>query len=178
MWRSSRRQRRGWTRWNGTTRTSGLAWLNENGPVETALRLANALAEFWHNRAHQHDGLVWMTKLLDQSGGEPGTRARAYGWAGNFAANRGDIVAARELHSACLPLDEQIDDKVHLGCVYNALGRDALVLGEYAEAERLLGEALDRFAALGDGDVLRAVEEIWALYSLGVAASEQGDAVR
>jgi DNA-binding CsgD family transcriptional regulator len=47
-----------------------------------------------------------------------------------------------------------------------------------AEAERLLAQALERFAALSDGGVLRAVEEIWALYSLGVSASEQGDAVR
>src|SRR5262249_49620847 len=70
---------------------TALAWHGDHGPVETALRLANALAEFWHNRAHQHDGLVWMTKLLDQPGGEPGTRARALGWAGNFAANHGDF---------------------------------------------------------------------------------------
>jgi hypothetical protein len=65
-----------------------------------------------------------MALFLDQPGGDPRTRARALGWAGNFAANHGDILAARELHAACLPLDEQIGDDVHLACVYNALGRE------------------------------------------------------
>src|SRR5262249_30025766 len=157
---------------------TALVWLSEHGPIDTALRLANALAEFWYLRAHQHDGRMWMTKLLCQPGGDPGPRARALGWAGNFAASDGDIVAAQELHAACLPLDEEIDDKVHLACVYNALGRDALALGEYAEAERLLGEALDRFASIGTGGVLMTAEEIWALYSLGETASAQCDSVR
>src|SRR5262249_43903666 len=153
------------------------------GYAVRALRLANVLAELWQNRGRLNEGRAWLTRLLQQPGDATRTRARALGWAGNFAWLQGDPVAARALHEQTLAIDQAIGDDVHTACALNALGRDALALGDYPAAERLLEDALGRFHALGVGEgkpggLLITVEERGARYSLGLTAYEQTDWAR
>jgi non-specific serine/threonine protein kinase len=162
---------------------TALQWLAEQAPIESALRLANVLAELWQRRGRLNEGRAWLTRLLHQPGDATRTRARALGWAGNFAWLQGDPIAARALHEQTLAIDQAIGDDVHTACVLNALGRDALALGDYPAAERLLEDALGRFQALGVGEVkpggvLITFEEMWTRYSLGLTAYEQMDWAR
>ena len=157
-----------------------LEFVSQHDPIEPALRMANVLAEFWQNRAYLSEGRAWMKRLLKRPGSEGMTRARATGWLGNFAAHQGDIVEAQALHEQTLAIDLQIGDEVHAACALNALGRDAIALGDYRKAEGLLEDALARFRALGPGKVqfggvLITGEETWTMYALGRAAFEQMD---
>ena len=67
---------------------------------------------------------------------------------------------------------------MHVACCLGALGRDALALGDYREAERLCEDSLSRFHALDERGAQVFLEEIWNLYTLGVAAFEQMDWAR
>ncbi len=149
---------------------TALGWFADNGPVESTLRFANALADLWQHRGYLIEGRSWMTRLLAQPGGEAGTRARALGWAGNFAWFQGDPIAARVLHGEALTLDRQIGDEEHTARVLGALSRDALALGDYRTAEQLGEQALRLCYALDVG-----IEELWTLYTLGIAAYAQGN---
>jgi non-specific serine/threonine protein kinase len=152
-----------------------LQFLDRRGLTQLALRLCNVLAELWQYRGYLSEGWVWMARVLERPGGELKTRGRALGWAGNFAWFQGDPLAARALHEQNLVIDQEIGDVMHVACVLSALGRDALSLGDYREAERLSEDALQRFVALAEGSLQPIAEEIWVLYTLGIAAHEQMD---
>ena len=155
-----------------------LQWLSDRMPIESALQLANVLAELWQFRGYFSEGRAWMAKLLQRPGGEARTRGRALGWAGNFALFQGDPAAARALHAQNLAIDEEIGDHMHVAAILSDLGRDALAMGDYKAAERLCEDALSRFQALGDSGLQAAAEELWTLYTLGMAAYEQTDWAR
>jgi predicted ATPase/DNA-binding CsgD family transcriptional regulator len=160
-----------------------LELISQRDPVEPALRLANVLAEMWQNRAYLSEGRTWLTRLLQRTGINGFERARATGWLGNLARLQGDPVAAQAWHAETLAIDLEIGDEAHAACTLAALGRDALTLGNYQEAERLLEDALTRLQALGTGKVqaggvLITGEEVWAIYGLGLVAYEQQDWAR
>ena len=155
-----------------------LQWLNDHMSIDSALQLANALAWLWQFRGYFTEGRAWMSTLLQRPGGEARTRGRALGWAGNFALFQGDPAAARALHEQNLAIDEAIGDHMHVAAILSDLGRDALAMGDYEAAERLCADALNRFQALGDRGLQAAAEELWTLYTLGMAAYEQADWAR
>src|SRR5439155_11429524 len=119
-----------------------LQWLSDHMPIDSALQLANVLAELWQFRGYFTEGRAWMSTLLQRPGGEARTRGRALGWAGNFALFQGDPAAARALHAQNLAIDEEIGDHMHVAAILSDLGRDALAMGDYKAAERLCEDAL------------------------------------
>jgi non-specific serine/threonine protein kinase len=113
-----------------------LGWLRDRREVESALRLAVAIGNFWYIRGHYEEGARWVESLLASPGTvTPAVRVRALYRAGVFAWARGDV-------GRC-----------------GALGEEALALARTTgDVEgSALSLSLRAFAALEEGQLDRAV---------------------
>jgi tetratricopeptide (TPR) repeat protein len=116
---------------------AALGWLRDRGEVESAVRLAVAIGNFWYIRSHYEEGARWVESLLaSPCAVTPAVRVRALYRAGVFAWARGDA-------SRC-----------------GALGEEALVLAPAAgDVEGIaLGLSLRAYAALEEGQLDRAAQ--------------------
>ena len=140
------------------------------GDVEGVVRLAGALAVFWHLRGHLDEGRRWLewalTRAPDRSTAE---RSRALTGLSLILWSQGDHEAAEPFAHAGLAIARQIGDgDLVAGAVY-LLGLGALVRGRWEMAEDLMQEALERWRGLG-----RRSEEGMALTVLAGAAQGRG----
>ena len=125
------------------------------GNAEAALRLANALWNFWHLHAHLSEGRQWLEAVLAQSGKEsPLQRAKALDGLGLLASLQGDYERARRLHEESLALhweEEQgkQNGKLSMYPLY-FLGRVLSKQGDYERSIPLLEESLTRFRERGE----------------------------
>jgi non-specific serine/threonine protein kinase len=132
---------------------AALGWARERGEVETGLRLAAALHNFWWIHGHLREGRAWVEGLLALQALPDGTgAARGARSAAGAAVTVPEGVRARALYAG---------------------GDLALYQGDVAAAGPGLEEAAARAQAVGD---LRTVAS--TLISLGILASHQGDLAR
>lgn len=77
---------------------TGLARAIDTRDVDTGLRLATAAAPMWNFRGHFHEGITWLTRVLDLSDEESKRchRAMALKWRGILMYGLGDISAAED----------------------------------------------------------------------------------
>jgi predicted ATPase/DNA-binding CsgD family transcriptional regulator len=154
-----------------------LAWLEQRGDVNGALRVAVALWRFWQRRGYWEEGRSWLVRLLTHSTAvdavQSSTWAAALTGAVWLAHYQNDFAAVRT------SLQEGLERYRRLGRadgLVEVLQGQALVaqsLGENRRAAALYEEALALSRTLGDH--LKIAE---SLFHLSLATRELGDYAR
>jgi non-specific serine/threonine protein kinase len=150
---------------------AAFAAMAETGDAEGVLRLAGALAVFWHHRAHLREAIRWLEWALEHTPEEP-TASRGLGLRGlsMFRASQGNFEQATLLARSALAIAEQIDDPKLSALGFHQLGVVALFQQRWDEAELHLEFALGRWRALG-----ALAEEAMCLQMLSGVAHGKGD---
>ncbi|MBK9055763.1 MAG: tetratricopeptide repeat protein [Chloroflexi bacterium] len=113
-----------------------------------ALRLVNALTEFWDVRGYIGEGRNWLQRAiaLYQAGDVPEAESVVYGYAqlnaGKLAVRQSDLAAALSLAQSSLTLLQRLGDKAGIAQVYLLLGSVARMKSEWAVAQQWGEEAL------------------------------------
>jgi predicted ATPase/DNA-binding SARP family transcriptional activator len=154
---------------------AALQWVLEQSDAEAALRLANALWNFWHLHAHLSEGRQWLEAVLAQSDKEsPLQRAKALDGLGLLASLQGEYERARRLHEESLALHREVEQgkqngKLSMYPLY-FLGRVLSKQGNYERSIPLLEESLTRFREQG-----KQVDSALVLACLGATCSQLGN---
>lgn len=151
---------------------AALDWsCNEGQDIQTALRLAAALWDFWLVRGYIQEGRLWMARVLDHAKTSAPSRAlaEALNGAGLLAWEQDDIAQAGELIEASLVVFRNIHDDLGSAWALSHLGDVALRDGRYDLAEQYCQESR-RFFDAADA----TLNSGWALLTLANAIWAQG----
>jgi predicted ATPase/transcriptional regulator with XRE-family HTH domain len=151
-----------------------LAWSLESNQIEAGLKMAGALAWFWHGKGHLSEGNLWLEKLLASGIGNQGKeRAKALRASSILSTGSGDYIRARAFAESSVKLYREIGDDRGAGLVLADLGASLHWDGKEEEAIESLEESLR---------LLRATGERWgtayALLWLGDTWFRMGDIER
>ncbi|HET9587339.1 MAG TPA: tetratricopeptide repeat protein [Anaerolineales bacterium] len=151
-----------------------LAWSLESNQIEAGLKMAGALAWFWHSKGHLSEGNLWLEKLLASGIGTQGKeRAKALRASSILLTGTGDYIRARAFAESSIKLYREIGDDRGAGLVLADLGASLHWDGREEEAIESLEESLR---------LLRATGERWgiayALLWLGDTWFRMGDMER
>jgi non-specific serine/threonine protein kinase len=151
-----------------------LAWSLESNQIEAGLRLAGALAWFWHGKGHLSEGNLWLEKILASGIGNQGKdRAKALRASSILSTGAGDYVRARAFAESSVKLYREIGDNRGAGLVLADLGASLHWGGKEEDAIESLEESLR---------LLRATGERWgiayAILWLGDTRFRMGDIER
>ena len=153
---------------------AALAWSqHEPAEVESGLRLAGSLRQFWYRRGRIGEGRGWLEAALAAGGGSMSAQAQALGAAGLLALAQNDEERAEALGNQSLTLYRQLGDRHGIGLAIVLLGRIAHSRGDHEHARALTEESLALFQEAGD--------RLWtaaALSGLGLLAQDRGDYVQ
>jgi len=155
---------------------AALHYAASSGEVESALRLAVALAPFWDAHGHLSEGRRWLDTLLASplAAAVPATlRARTLLAGGRLAQWQTDLEAAAVLLEECLALARPLHDRPLIAEALVYLGAVRRRQGSLASSVLLLEQSL---ALYGDADDPWGVA--LALTTLAVTIRFQGDAAR
>jgi len=152
-----------------------LAWSLESNQIEAGLKLAGALAWFWHSKGHLSEGNLWLEKLLASGIGTQGKeRAKALRASSILSTDIGDYIRARALAESSIKLYREIGDNqgvglalIDLGATFEYEGKEEDAIESFEESLRLLRATGERWGIayallwLGDtclrmGDIERA----------------------
>jgi predicted ATPase/transcriptional regulator with XRE-family HTH domain len=147
-----------------------LEWSTSGGDAAIGLRLAGALARFWHIRGHYQEGSRWLQGLLARSTAWTPVRAKALGAAGVLAGEQGAYGLARQCHQESLTIWRTLGEPRGVAAALHRLGGVALDQGDYVVASRQFTESLSIRREIGDQLGMAA-----SLHNLGLIAHEQGD---
>jgi non-specific serine/threonine protein kinase len=151
-----------------------LAWSLESNQIQAGLKMAGALAWFWHSNGHLSEGNLWLEKILAAGIGTQGKeRAKALRASSILATDTGDYIRARAFAESSIKLYREIGDNRGAGLVLADLGASFHRGGKEEEAIESLEESLR---------LLRATGERWgiayALVWLGDTWFRMGDTTR
>ena len=151
-----------------------LAWSLESNQIEAGLKLAGALAWFWHSKGHLSEGNLWLEKILAAGTGVQGKeRAKALRASSILSTGAGDYIRARAFAESSMKLYREIGDNRGAGLVLADLGASLHWDGKEEDAIESLEESLR---------LLRAAGESWgsayALLWLGDTWFRMGDIER
>jgi predicted ATPase len=151
-----------------------LAWSLESNQFEAGLKMAGALAWFWHGKGHLSEGNLWLEKILASGIGNQGKeRAKALRASSILSTGTGDYIRARAFAESSIKLYREIGDNRSAGLVLADLGASLHWDGKEEEAIESLEESLR---------LLRATGERWgiayALLWLGDTWFRMGDIER
>jgi non-specific serine/threonine protein kinase len=151
-----------------------LAWSLESQQIEAGLKMAAALAWFWHSKGHLSEGNLWLEKLLASDIGTQGKeRAKALRASSILSTGTGDYIRARAFAESSIKLYREIGDNRGAGLVLADLGASFHWDGKEEEAIEALEESLR---------LLRVTDERWgiayALLWLGDTCFRMGDIER
>lgn len=139
---------------------------------EPGLRLAGALAPFWHNRGYYAEGRRWLEGALARTHeAPPAAQARALGGASLLAWRQADYEPAWQLAQRLAELGRKLADKATTAHGLTLLGlitgrRDA----DFPRATAFFEEALALARELGDRKQIGYI-----LANLGAMTRHQGD---
>jgi tetratricopeptide (TPR) repeat protein len=148
---------------------AALDWFIEQGRMNEALRLTNALYRFWITKQEFADGAAWFDRVIGAPGGDPRIRGKAFINAGFMPFWMGQDDRASELFRQGLDIGRELDDPAMISQALGGLARVALRT-DVAEGRRLAREALAVSELAGD-----APGRSNALHLLGVGAQIAGD---
>jgi non-specific serine/threonine protein kinase len=128
-----------------------LAWSLEGNQIEAGLKMAAALAWFWHSKGHLSEGNLWLEKLLASGIGNHGKeRAKALRASSILSTGTGDYIRARAFAESSVKLYREIGDNRGAGLVLADLGASLHWGGKEKEAIEPLEESLRLLRATGD----------------------------
>jgi non-specific serine/threonine protein kinase len=164
---------------------TALFWTREVDKVGHGLRLANALAWYWHARGLWGEARRWLEGFLawpiDDLVGEPGlsqagaggaanARVRALVIAGQFAQDQNDTDAARNLADRSITLARASKDPASLALALVLRGAVARDEGDFVRSAALLGESAALWSEMDDRRNMLAA----ALWNQAVTALQHG----
>ncbi len=154
---------------------SALAWCEDLGYAQPAVRLAVALWWFWSVHGHLREGRERLASLLKRfpmtaESRHAGLRVKLLQAAGTLAVIQSDFTVARTLHEEQLRLSQALKDRVGEFSALHSLGTVASQQGDHVAARECLEESVAIARELGGGEMLGA-----ALHHLGSAVHELGD---
>jgi tetratricopeptide (TPR) repeat protein len=130
---------------------AAVAWSHDTGALELELRLVGALAVFWSNRGHLHEGRERLEAALTHgSGGSTSLRAAAAGGAAWLALRLGDYEQAELRAAESLALSRSIRDDSGIALALNRLGAAVSNRGDIERATSLQRESAEIYRTLGD----------------------------
>jgi len=151
-----------------------LAWSLKSNQIEAGLKMAGALAWFWHSKGHLSEGNLWLEKLLASGSGTQGKeRAKALRASSILSTDTGDYIRARAFAESSIKLYREIGDNRGAGLVLVDLGGSLHRDGREEEAIESLEESLRLLRATGE-----RWEIAYALVWLGDAWFRMGDIER
>ena len=128
-----------------------LAWSLESNQIEAGLKMAGALAWFWHNKGHLSEGNLWLEKILASGIGNQGKeRAKALRASSILSTGTGDYIRARAFAESSIKLYREIGDNRSAGLVLADLGASLHWDGKEEEAIESLEESLRLLRATGE----------------------------
>jgi predicted ATPase/DNA-binding SARP family transcriptional activator len=150
---------------------AALAWSLESGASDLALRLAGSLRHFWDVRGHLGEGRRWLDEAIAAA---PSAATREYWQAltasAALAFHTGDMEDARRRYEQVLEIALELGDPDVIARAYSDLGTVEAADADLERASELLGEAADRFRAIGERRRLAIV-----LGNVGHVAAQQDD---
>jgi predicted ATPase/DNA-binding SARP family transcriptional activator len=156
---------------------AALSWaLDENpGPkIDSGLRLACALLNFWHTQSFHNEGYAWLIKGLSAlPGDDPASfklRARACFAAGHLVFPLGRHLEARQWLQESLEIYKKIEDTSGLVMAQGILGEVFARDGAFEKAKELCEASLAACRTLEDPWLLA-----WALSRFGMYLRCLGD---
>lgn len=151
---------------------AALTWMAETGDTVGVLRLAGALAVFWHHRAFLREGQRWLEWVLERAPeAAPRWYGRAYAGLSLMLFAQGDFERTASLAEAALSIARQIGDPEQTALAIHLLGLADRGPDRWDRAEQLMEEARVRWRAVGT-----PTNEAMALANLSTIAYKQGDA--
>ena len=128
-----------------------LAWSLESNQIEAGLKMAGALAWFWHSKGHLSEGNLWLEKLLAVGISTQGReRAKALRASAILSMSTGDYIRARALAESSIKLYRDIGDNQGVGLPIIDLGATLHLEGKWEEAIELFEEGLRHLRATGE----------------------------
>jgi len=121
-----------------------------SGENELVLRLAGALADFWHSGGHVAEGRHRLESALQGQERPTAARARALTGAAFMAYGSGDVTAARSIAERALELHRGLGDPRGTALALNLLCVAAIEEGDLERAQQLAEESLALFRQAGD----------------------------
>jgi predicted ATPase/class 3 adenylate cyclase len=151
-----------------------LTWSLEHeqaGPrLEIALRLCEALEEFWGVRGLYSEGRAFLEQVLASGEGVASSvRARALNAAGTFSNYQGDVDRAEALLQESLVMYRQLEDTRGIASSLRGLAWVASA-NNFVTARSLLEESLALYREIGDKEAIA-----WLLEDLADVASIHGE---
>jgi len=137
--------------------------------VQSGLRLAGTLRQFWVVRGYFNEGRMHLAELL-QTKERSYASAKALAAAGALAYRQSDYQAARSLYDECLVLSQELDAQDLIAMALIGLANVATEEGDYESAPVIFEKALAIYREMAD-----AAGTAIALMNLGWAAMRPGD---
>jgi predicted ATPase/class 3 adenylate cyclase len=129
---------------------AALSWALRVEP-ELGIELASALQGFWFVDGSWSEGTRWFREALEHSEKlSPAVRAKALVGASEFARFRHEPERAFALKQEAVALYRTLEDQSKLAALLKDLGETAMMLGDYAAAEKWVAEALSIREDLGE----------------------------
>jgi predicted ATPase/class 3 adenylate cyclase len=142
----------------------------ESGDPRLELRLAAALADFWHVRGHLSEGLEHLDEALQSDPQAPAElRGAALRGGTLIAIKQGDLETARRMAEAMGELGPAKGDEAFSGDAPHFLGIVAMEEGRFDEARSLIEQAKSIREPFGG----RALQS--SVHNLGLLAMAQGE---
>jgi predicted ATPase/transcriptional regulator with XRE-family HTH domain len=137
--------------WDHDNLRVALAWSLESNQIEAGLKMAGALAWFWHNKGHLSEGNLWLEKTLAAGIGIQGQeRAKVLRASSILSTGAGDYIRARAFAESSIKLYREIGDNRGAGLVLADLGASLHWGGKEEEAIESLEESLRLLRVTGD----------------------------
>jgi predicted ATPase/transcriptional regulator with XRE-family HTH domain len=160
--------------WDHDNLRVALAWSLESNQIEAGLKMAGALAWFWHNKGHLSEGNLWLEKTLASGSGIEGKeRAKALRASSILSTGSGDYIRARAFAESSIKLYREMGDNRGAGLVLADLGASLHWGSKEEEAIESLEESLHLLRATGE-----RWEIAYALLWLGDTRFRMGDMER
>jgi len=129
---------------------AALDWSLEGGELDTGLRLASELGEFWWRHDYYSEGLEWLSRLLAKYKSEDRVCASAFNQAGRLSMERGDYEQADSFCLQSLRLSRELEYQEGIALSLSLLGKLAHYLGKREQAIELFEKSLAHHRYLGD----------------------------
>jgi len=131
---------------------AALAWAEEQGEIETGLRLGAALWRFWVMRTHMREGQERLRRLLalPGAGARTSERARALHGLGTITNEISEFSMARRFLEESLSIWRELGDRKGTATALNGLAWVTSQLGDFGMAGSLSEEALVLNRELGE----------------------------